>query len=116
MSLRLAAYVLSLAASASASASDVAPVFTIDAAAAITESLNFPLLDCVGSGHAALAMRADYQAHLRAVQRDIGFKHIRGHGAFNDDMSAFLDGGANMFNLNTMLDFFLSIRSVGSSR
>ena len=45
------------------------PTFTIDAAHPILAApLNIPLLDCVGSGHAALAMRADYQAHLSKVQ------------------------------------------------
>ena len=65
-----------------------ATTFSIDASAPIATPLNFPLLDCVGSGHGTLALRADYQAHLAQVQRDIGFKHIRGHGLLDDDMSS----------------------------
>ena len=43
------------------------------------------------------------------AQRDIGFKHIRGHGSLDDDMSAFLNGGANMYNLFRVFDFYLSV-------
>lgn len=40
----------------------------------------------VGSGHAALALRADYQAQLKKVHNELGFKRVRFHGLFNDDM------------------------------
>ena len=42
------------------------------------------------------------------VQRDIGFKHIRGHGLLDDDMSTYLKGKANLFNLFSIFDFYLS--------
>lgn len=83
--------------------------FTADATSPITTPLSFPILDCVGTGHAALALRADYRAHLAAVQRDIGFKHIRGHGSFDFDMSAYLDGKTNLINLFSVTDFYLSV-------
>ncbi|MFJ6673812.1 xylan 1,4-beta-xylosidase [Actinosynnema sp. NPDC091369] len=41
---------------------------------------------CVGTGRLNLALRADYQESLARVQRDIGFRHIRGHGLLSDDM------------------------------
>jgi hypothetical protein len=85
-------------------------VFTVDTSAPISVPLNQPLLDCVGSGHSVLALRADYQEHLTRVQRDIGFAHIRGHGLFDDDMSSFLDGGANLYNVFRMLDFYASVK------
>ena len=85
-----------------------AQTFTVDTSAP-TVPLNMPLLDCVGSGHGALALREDYRAHLRAVQRDIGFAHIRGHGLLDDDMSTFLDGKANLINLFSVFDFYLSV-------
>ena len=31
-------------------------------------TLNFPILDCVGSGHGSLALRADYRDHLARVR------------------------------------------------
>ena len=39
---------------------------------------------CVGTGRFELALRRDYQDSLALVQRDIGFRHIRGHGLFAD--------------------------------
>ena len=72
-------------------------------------ALNFPLLDCVGSGHGSLALRADYRDHLAKVQREIGFKHIRGHGLLDDDMSTYLDEKVNLFNLFSVFDFYLSV-------
>lgn len=52
--------------------------------------------NCVGSGHAALALRADYQQQMRQARADIGFKQVRFHGLFVDDMSVVLpaEGGA----------------------
>lgn len=41
---------------------------------------------CVGSGHAALALRADYAAQLRQVHEDLGMERVRFHGIFCDDM------------------------------
>ena len=41
---------------------------------------------CVGTGRMNLALRADYQASLARVQREIGFTHLRGHGLLSDDM------------------------------
>jgi xylan 1,4-beta-xylosidase len=39
---------------------------------------------CVGTGRFELALRRDYQDSLALVQRDISFRHIRGHGLFSD--------------------------------
>ena len=74
-----------------------------------TAELYFPILDCIGSGHGSLALRADYRAHLAKVQHDIGFKHIRGHGLLNDDMSTYLNGQANLINLFSVFDYYLSV-------
>lgn len=48
--------------------------------------------------------------HLRAVQRDITFKHIRGHGLLNDDMSTYLNGAVNLFPLFDVIDFLQTIQ------
>ncbi len=42
--------------------------------------------ECVGTGRFALALRRDYQDSLAMAQRDIGFRFIRGHGVFSDDV------------------------------
>ena len=39
---------------------------------------------CVGTGRFELALRRDYQDSLALIQREIGFRHIRGHGLFGD--------------------------------
>jgi len=44
---------------------------------------------CVGTGRFDLALRRDYQDSLALIQRDIGFRHIRGHGLFSDGMGIY---------------------------
>lgn len=39
---------------------------------------------CVGTGEFPLALRRDYQDSLALIQREIGFRHIRGHGLLGD--------------------------------
>jgi xylan 1,4-beta-xylosidase len=41
---------------------------------------------CVGTGRLDLALRRDYQESLGLVQREIGFRYIRGHGLLSDGM------------------------------
>lgn len=40
----------------------------------------------VGSGHAALALRADWREHLRLVRDTLGMQAVRFHGLFDDEM------------------------------
>lgn len=70
---------------------------------------------CVGSCHAATALRADWQAQLAQCRRELGFRYVRFHGLFCDDMSVVLK---NMFtgtitlsfaNIDKVFDFLLSI-------
>ena len=44
---------------------------------------------CVGTGRMGLAMQKEYLDQLAMVQELCGFKHIRGHGLFCDDMSIY---------------------------
>lgn len=44
---------------------------------------------CVGTGRMGLALQKEYQEQLKYVQNAIGFKHIRGHGLFTDDMAIY---------------------------
>ena len=44
---------------------------------------------CVGTGRFELALRRDYQDSLALVQREIGFRHIRGHGLFCDGVGVY---------------------------
>ena len=40
----------------------------------------------VGSGHATLALRADWRAQLSRCRRELGFRYVRFHGILSDDM------------------------------
>lgn len=44
---------------------------------------------CIGTGRMGLALQYEYHKQLKRVQKDIGFKHIRGHGLFCDDMAIY---------------------------
>ncbi|WP_327000839.1 xylan 1,4-beta-xylosidase [Dactylosporangium sp. NBC_01737] len=44
---------------------------------------------CVGTGRFELALRRDYQDSLALVQREIGFRHIRGHGLLSDGVGIY---------------------------
>ncbi|MEV5440210.1 xylan 1,4-beta-xylosidase [Streptomyces sp. NPDC052682] len=44
---------------------------------------------CVGTGRIELALRRDYQDSLALIQREIGFRYIRGHGLLSDGMAVY---------------------------
>lgn len=55
----------------------------------------------VGSGHAALALRKTYLDHLEIVKDECGFKYVRFHGIFTDDMRVFdysINGSSEVYN------------------
>ncbi|MDR1641907.1 MAG: beta-xylosidase [Clostridiales bacterium] len=71
---------------------------------------------CVGSCHAATGLRADWQAQLIKAKRDLGFRYIRFHGLFDDDMSACFkpmffgtEVTYSFHNIDLLFDFLLSI-------
>eukprot|EP01046_Picozoa_sp_COSAG06_P032772 COSAG06_NODE_3298_length_5538_cov_3.853833_4_plen_193_part_00 len=61
----------------------------------------------VGSGHARLGLRADWQQQLKAVHDDTGIHGVRFHGSFDDDMGPVVtlgkDGEGLVYNF-TLLD------------
>jgi xylan 1,4-beta-xylosidase len=66
--------------------------------------------ESVGSGHALLGTRADWQAQLAQSVHDIGFKRVRMHGIFDDDMSVVLAPGQyEFYNIDVVYDYLLSI-------
>lgn len=46
---------------------------------------------CVGSGHAALALRTDYVKQLKFIVKELGIKRVRFHGMFHEDMHTIHD-------------------------
>lgn len=67
----------------------------------------------VGSGHAPLALRADWQHQLAQSHRDLGFRHVRFHGLLSDDMGTLTcqqnEHLYSFFNADQIFDFLLSI-------
>ncbi|UDL92561.1 beta-xylosidase [Mesorhizobium sp. PAMC28654] len=67
----------------------------------------------VGSGHATLALRADWQAQMRRAHDELGFRHVRFHGLLDDDMGTLIDQDDrplySFFNADQIFDFLLSI-------
>ena len=73
---------------------------------------------CVGTGRMGLALQQEYQDQLKLVQEEIGFRYIRGHGLFCDDMAIYHEyeeNGETKVEYNyTYLDMVMdSYRKVG---
>ncbi len=67
----------------------------------------------IGSGHAALALRSDWQSQLLRSHNELGFKHVRFHGILSDNMGTLVDENNELiysfFNADQVFDFLLSI-------
>jgi xylan 1,4-beta-xylosidase len=67
----------------------------------------------VGSGHATLALRADWQAQLKRAHDELGMQHVRFHGILDDDMGTLIEQSNvliySFFNADQIIDFLLSI-------
>src|SRR6266446_6681287 len=76
-----------------------------------------PLPHCwehtVGSCHAPLALRADWQAQLRQCHHELGFAYVRFHGLLCDDLGIVTAQNKKLrysfFNADAICDFLLSI-------
>jgi xylan 1,4-beta-xylosidase len=68
---------------------------------------------CVGGGHAALALRADWRSHMRKCRDELGFQYVRFHGLLGDDMSVCLGSPEHpehhFYNVDLIFDFLLEI-------
>ena len=67
----------------------------------------------VGSDHAPMALRADWQAQLRRAHHELGFRYVRFHGLLSDDMGTLICHQGkklySFFNADQIFDFLLSI-------
>lgn len=67
----------------------------------------------VGSGHATLALRADWQLQLKRTHDELGMLHTRFHGILDDDMGTLIEQGGvyiySFFNADQIIDYLLSI-------
>jgi xylan 1,4-beta-xylosidase len=67
----------------------------------------------VGSDHAPVALRADWQNQLRRCHDELGFRYVRFHGLLSDDMGTLISHQEkslySFFNADQIFDFLLSI-------
>ena len=67
----------------------------------------------VGSDHAPVALRADWQRQLKRAHAELGFRYVRFHGLLSDDMGTVVRNGRELlysfFNADQVFDFLLSI-------
>ena len=67
----------------------------------------------VGSDHAPMALRADWQQQLQQCHNELGFTHVRFHGLLSDDMSTLvLENNKLLYsflNIDQVFDFLISI-------
>ena len=68
----------------------------------------------VGSDHAPVALRADWQSQLKKCRDELGFRYVRFHGLLSDDMGTLVRAQNNkliysFFNADQVFDFLLSI-------
>jgi xylan 1,4-beta-xylosidase len=67
----------------------------------------------IGSGHAPLALRADWQKQLQRCHEELGFRHVRFHDLFSEQMSTLICHQEqflySFFNADQIFDFLLSI-------
>jgi xylan 1,4-beta-xylosidase len=86
--------------------------FRCDLAQRGTE-LAHPWEHTIGSCHAPLALRADWQQQLRRCHSELGCRYVRFHGLLSDDMGTVIDHDGQLlysfFNADQIFDFLLSI-------
>lgn len=67
----------------------------------------------VGSDHAPVALRADWQWQLQLCHGELGFQYVRFHGLLSDDMGTLVRENNRLrysfFNADRVFDFLLSI-------
>ena len=67
----------------------------------------------VGSDHALMALRADWQQQMRRARDELGFRYVRFHGLFDDDVGTVVRNNDallySFFNVDQIMDFLLSI-------
>jgi xylan 1,4-beta-xylosidase len=70
---------------------------------------------CVGAGRANEGLRADWQRQLRRVREECGFRYIRFHGLFCDDMGVYFEDkqGNPVYNWQYIDELFDFIASIG---
>jgi xylan 1,4-beta-xylosidase len=70
---------------------------------------------CVGAGRANEGLRADWQRQLTRVRQELGFRYIRFHGLFCDDMGVYFEdkAGRPIYNWQYIDELFDFLHRIG---
>ena len=69
---------------------------------------------CTGAGRANEGLRADWQDHLRLAVKECGFKYIRFHGLYHDDMFVYREEkGRAIYNFQYVDQLFDTLLDIG---
>lgn len=70
---------------------------------------------CVGAGRANEGLRADWQRQLRRVRSECGFRYLRFHGLFCDDMGVYREdkAGNPIYNWQYIDELFDFLEEIG---
>jgi len=70
---------------------------------------------CVGAGRANEGLRADWQRQLRRAHTECGFRYIRFHGLFDDDMGVYQEDrqGRPVYNWQYVDELFDFLEGIG---
>jgi xylan 1,4-beta-xylosidase len=70
---------------------------------------------CVGAGRANEGLRADWQRQLRRARTECGFRYLRFHGLFCDDMGVYQEDkqGRPVYNWQYVDELFDFLQSIG---
>jgi xylan 1,4-beta-xylosidase len=67
----------------------------------------------VGSGHAPLALRSDWQSQIQKCHAELGFRYVRFHDLLSDSMGTLIEQNKELiysfFNADQIMDFLLAI-------
>ena len=67
----------------------------------------------VGSDHAPMALRSDWQAQMQKCHTELGFRHVRFHDLFSEQMGTLIRQEERLlysfFNADQIMDFLLTI-------
>ncbi len=67
----------------------------------------------IGSDHAHMALRADWQAQMRRTREELGMRYVRFHALLDDDMATLLDERHKLYygfhNADLIVDFLRDI-------
>jgi xylan 1,4-beta-xylosidase len=67
----------------------------------------------VGSGHAPLTLRSDWQSQILLAHKELGFEHVRFHALLSEEMETLICEEDkfvySFFNTDEVMDFLLSI-------